>query len=39
MHETRKTGLLGVMGGYACVMGIGIVVEGGEIQWVRIMEG
>ena len=27
------------MGGYACVMGIGIVMEGGEVQWVRIMEG
>ena len=32
VHETRRTGLLGVMGGYTCVMGIGIVMEGGEVH-------
>ena len=32
MHETRRTGWLGVMDGYACVVGIGIVMDGGEVQ-------
>ena len=39
VHETRRTGLLGVMDGYTCVAGIGMVMDGGEVQWVRIEEG
>ena len=38
VHGTRRTGLLGVMGGYTCVVSIVIVMEGGEVQWVRTVE-
>ena len=28
VHEGRRTGLLGVMGGHACIVSIGIVMDG-----------
>ena len=39
MHETRRTGLRGVMDGYTCVVGTGIVMDGEKVQWLRTEEG
>ena len=39
VHETRRTGLRGVMDGYTCVVGTGIVMDGEKVQWLRTEEG